>query len=110
PQPPWRRQQRRDLLPFRGPRIACVAQLLAPILNAGGFSPHVVSPGLSDNNTESQLAEITQFISSQALRMTIFFNAIKKVRHPEERPEGASRRTHLATAAPISYVAPSPIP
>ncbi|HZK89771.1 MAG TPA: hypothetical protein VFC56_06445, partial [Stellaceae bacterium] len=45
------------------------AQLLAPILRPGDFSPHVVAPCLSDNNKESQLTEITQFISSQALRM-----------------------------------------
>src|SRR6266568_5553134 len=34
------------------------------------------------------------------LRMTYFLNAIKILRHPEERPAGASRRTDGAHAAP----------
>src|SRR5205823_1637024 len=87
PQPPlprpasplWRRQQRRDLRPFPGPHLACVGQLVAPILRAGDFSPHVVAPALSANNTESQLTEITQLISQSGSK---------------ETAEQSSRRTH----------------
>src|SRR5437667_1639989 len=39
------------------------------------------------------------------LRMTFFLNAIKELRHPEERPEGASRRTHNGFAACLSQLA-----
>src|SRR5579862_4869180 len=38
-------------------------------------------------------------IHSQPLRMTIFLNATKNLRHPEERPQGASRRTADVEAA-----------
>jgi hypothetical protein len=34
--------------------------------------------------------------------MRIFLNIINGIPHPEERPEGASRRTHNASAADIS--------
>jgi len=61
-----RRQQRGNLGPFRLARIACIDQVVAAILRAGGFSPHVVAPGLSCNNRESQLIEITQPISGPA--------------------------------------------
>ena len=63
-----RRQQRRDLSPLFGSRIACVAQFVAPILRAGDFTPHLVRPSLFGNNTESQPIEITQFFSNQPLR------------------------------------------
>ena len=36
--------------------------------------------------------------------MRIFLNAIKNLPHPEERPQGASRRTHDANAT-LSEVA-----
>src|SRR5438270_4015391 len=92
PQATRRRQQRRDLRPFPGPGIACIAQLLAPILLASDFGPHVAPPSLSANNTESQLTEITQFISGQALRMRIFLNAINNIPHPEERLRQCRKR------------------
>jgi len=34
--------------------------------------------------------------------MTFFLNIINDIRHPEERPEGASRRTRNADAAACS--------
>ena len=43
------------------------AQIFPPILLPSGFSPHLVSPMLSDTAWVSQTAEIAQFISGQAL-------------------------------------------
>ena len=94
PEPTRGRQQRRNLRPLPKPGIACIAQLVTPILLPSGFSPHVVPPSLSANKTESHMTEITQFIFGQPLRMRFFLNAIKNLPHPEERPAGASRRTH----------------
>src|SRR5712691_5190626 len=68
PQSARRRQQWRDLRPLRSSRVACIAQLVTPILLPSGFGPHVVPPSLSPNKTESQLTEITQFIFGQPLR------------------------------------------
>src|SRR5258707_11768843 len=68
PEPAWARQERRNLRPLPSPRVACIAQLVTPILLPSDFSPHLVSPSLSANNTESQLTEITQFIFGQPLR------------------------------------------
>src|SRR6202035_1356408 len=69
PEPTRGRQQRRDLRPLPRPRVACISQLVTPILLPSGFSPHLVPPSLSANNTESQSTEITQSISGQPLRM-----------------------------------------
>jgi hypothetical protein len=68
PEPTPRRQERRNLRPLPGSRVACIAQLVTAILLPSGFSPHVVPPSLSANKTESQLTETTQFISGQPLR------------------------------------------
>ncbi|HLX81838.1 MAG TPA: hypothetical protein VKS43_14760, partial [Burkholderiales bacterium] len=65
---------------------------------------------MSDNKTESQLSEITQFIPSQPLRMRRFGGAIKQYPHPEEhrgeaavRLEGRLGRCSLVlTAAPCA--------
>jgi hypothetical protein len=73
PQPARGRQQRRNLRPLAKPGIACIAQLVTPIILPSGFSPHVVPPSLSANNTESQLTEITQLIFGQPLRMTVSY-------------------------------------
>src|SRR5207302_3604098 len=91
PQPPlprpasplWRRQPRRDLRPSPGPHLACVGQLVAPILRAGDFSPHVVAPALSAYNTESQLTEITQLISQSGSQDEDVCDGINK-NHPDE--------------------------
>src|SRR5260370_10783413 len=42
--------------------------------------------------------------ASRLLRMTFFLNAITNVRHPEEHPEGASRRTRSTDAAQAAEV------
>src|SRR5271170_3660906 len=68
PQPTRRRQERSEPRPFRRSGVACIAQLVTPILLPGDFSPHLVPPPLSANKTESQRTEITQFISGQPLR------------------------------------------
>src|SRR5207247_8258712 len=68
PEPTRGRQQRRNLRPLPSPRVACIAQLVTPILLPSGFSPHVVPPSLSANKTVSHITEITQFISGQPLR------------------------------------------
>src|ERR1700732_1236371 len=68
PQPTPGRQQRRDLRPLPPPRVGWLPQLVTPILLPSGFSPHLVPPSLSANNTESQSTEITQSISGQPLR------------------------------------------
>src|SRR3974377_718109 len=47
--------------------FTCIAQISPPILLPSGFSPHLVSPMLSDTAWVSQTAEIAQFISGQAL-------------------------------------------
>src|SRR6266581_1021559 len=78
PEPTRGRQQRRNLRPLPRPRVACIAQLVTPILLPSDFSPHVVPPSLSANKTESHITEITQFIFGQPLR----------------RREAPSRRTH----------------
>ena len=41
---------------------------------------------------------------SQALRMRDFLNAIDSISHTEERPKGAFRRTHCASAADLARV------
>src|SRR5438128_8110371 len=78
PEPTRSRQQRRNLRPLPRPRVACIAQLVTPILLPSGFSPHVVPPSLSANKTESHMTEITQFISGQPLRMRLVYDDIKK--------------------------------
>src|SRR6476660_8806413 len=57
-----------DQRPFSICRVTCIAQIFPPILLPSGFSPHLVSPMLSDTAWVSQTAEIAQFISGQALR------------------------------------------
>src|SRR5206468_7861942 len=84
PEATWSRQERRNLCPLPRPRVACIAPLVTPILLPSGFSPHVVPPSLSANNTESHITEITQFISGQPLRRSFFLNAIISLRHPQE--------------------------
>src|SRR4029077_2663118 len=59
-----------DQRPFSICRVTCIAQIFPPILLPSGFSPHLVSPMLSDTAWVSQTVEIAQFISGQALRGT----------------------------------------
>src|SRR6516162_10068178 len=57
-----------DQRPFSIRHVTGIAQIFPPILLPSGFSPHLVSPMLSDTAWVSQTAEIAQFISGQALR------------------------------------------
>jgi len=68
-EPPRRRQKGFNRGPLTVRRVACVAQALAPILSASGFSPsHVILRRSFATTTESQVTEITQPISGQPLR------------------------------------------
>jgi hypothetical protein len=51
----FRREKRRDDGPFFVGRVACITQVLSPILGSSDFSPH----HLCRNATESQVTEIT---------------------------------------------------
>jgi len=51
-------------LPLRTGRATCVTLLSSLILQTSDFSPRSVPRGLLDTTVQSQLAQITQFISS----------------------------------------------
>src|SRR6266852_2114120 len=97
PEPTRGRQERRNLRPLPRPGVACIAQLVTPILLPSDFSPHVVPPSLSANNTESQLTELTQFIFGQPLR-----------RPRSGRLEGRSRPVRDVRICCASRPAPQP--